>query len=150
MRHPGSKRPSWRLRFGTFLIQLCDSRRRVIVASLVFGAVGGLMEFVIHSLIRQVITSPMLTAVLDSVSVGVAVAVGVGALLFATRERRKRVLHEMARVAELNHHVRNALQIIAHSHYGAPSEHATMVLASVERIEKTLKELFPATNHFEI
>jgi hypothetical protein len=103
------------------------------------------MEFVIHTIIRQATVSAAVLTVLDAVSVGAAVALGMGALLFATRERRKRVLREMGRVAELNHHVRNALQIIAHSHYGAESEHATMVLQSVERIEKTLKELFPAT-----
>lgn len=138
-----ASRSSLPLRFGTFLMQLCDSRRRVIVASLVTGAAAGAVEFAVHRAIRMMSLPNEMHGALDAASVAVAVTVGIGALLLAARERRKRVLQQVARVAELNHQVRNALQVIVHSQYVADSRHTAIVLESVERIERTLKELFP-------
>ena len=51
----------------------------------------------------------------------------------------------METVAELNHHVRNALQVIRESHYLPEDRQAQAVMESVDRIDRTLKHLFPST-----
>lgn len=147
MPYPQFKTLSFRFRFGTFLFQLFDSRIRIVLTGCVVGAIAAFIEFVVHEVIRTISVSEDLHAALDAISVGIALGGVACALMFVARERRKRVLRDMTRVAELNHNVRNALQVIAHSHYGVPSDHAAMVLESVERIEKTLKTLFPVPNH---
>jgi hypothetical protein len=131
-----------RLVLGTFLIQLCDRRWRILAASLFFGLAAAIVELVSHITIAGAKTTAY--AIVDASTVGTFAAVAAGALLSATRARRILVLKEMERVAELNHEVRNALQVIMHSHYGEVSDHAAMVLESVQRIEKTLKTLFPS------
>ena len=58
------------------------------------------------------------------------------------RERRKRMQLQLRTIAEMNHHIRNALQVIT---YAASSEgHAgsvDLIRNSVERIEWTLREV---------
>lgn len=130
-----------RLAFGTFLVQLADSRLRIAAATIVSGLIAAGAELVAHITIGG--QRAGVHATVDASSVGAFAMLASAGLLSATRERRKLVLHEMERVAQLNHEIRNALQIIMHSHYGEGSEHAAMVLESVQRIEKTLKTLFP-------
>jgi len=65
-------------------------------------------------------------------------------LLAARRERRNMVRAELSRVAELNHHLRNSLQIIVGAHYIAQDEeHARMMLTTVQTMDQVLKRLFP-------
>jgi phage terminase Nu1 subunit (DNA packaging protein) len=60
------------------------------------------------------------------------------------------VVEELARVAELNHNVRNALQVIRHSHTLERDEQAEAIVASVDRIDETLRRLFPALRTAEV
>jgi hypothetical protein len=64
-------------------------------------------------------------------------------LLAAVRARQKQVQQQIRVVADLNHHLRNALTIILASEYLRESEKATAILASVERIDATLQLLLP-------
>jgi hypothetical protein len=134
---------SLRLRLGTFIVELGDSRLRAMVAAVVFGTGAGACEYLIHQTLRRTRFAQSVDAFMDATLIGIVTAIAVAIWLFATRQRRKQVLSEMAKVTELNHHVRNALQVIAHSHYGSADDHAEIVLESVDRIERTLKELFP-------
>ena len=48
-------------------------------------------------------------------------------------------------MAELNHHLRNSLQIIVGAHYIAKDEEPTrMMLETAQAIDQVLKRLFPA------
>lgn len=134
---------SFRLRLGTFIVELGDSRLRIAFAAIAIGVAAGIGEYLVHEFFRHSRFAQSMDAFMDAAVVAVAVAVAVAIWLFAARERRKRVLSEMAKVTELNHNVRNALQVIAHSHYGSSDDHTDIVLESVDRIERTLKELFP-------
>jgi len=140
---------SVRLRLGTFLVELGDSRMRIVVASATLGACTGAVEYIVHEAFRYSQLAESLGAFMDAFVVGLAASAVATIWLYAARERRKRVLHEMGKVAELNHNVRNALQVIAHSHAGPPDAHAEMVLESVERIERTLRQLFPGVERSE-
>jgi hypothetical protein len=65
-------------------------------------------------------------------------------LLMARRERRKLVQDELHRLAELNHRLRNSLQIIAYAHYTTEDEsHKKLMLDAVSSIDASLKLLIP-------
>jgi hypothetical protein len=140
---------SVRLRLGTFLIELADSRLRAALAVVVVGACGGIIEYAIHQSLRYSHFGQSFGAVADALIVALATAGMAAVWMFVARERRKRVLREVRVIAELNHNVRNALEVIAHSHYGSNDLHTEMVMESVDRIEKALAELFPSTEPAE-
>jgi hypothetical protein len=80
---------------------------------------------------------------------GAAVAMAVGLLVFQIlsdiQERYQAMLDRLWRIAELNHHIRNALQVIAY--YNLPErnkEAIQQVNAEVARIESVLREVSDA------
>src|SRR5689334_14020688 len=73
------------------------------------------------------------------------IAVAVGLLVLFYEERRRRALIQRLRTIELmNHHVRNALQIIENAHYAHDLDNQIHIVSeSVQRIEWALKEVLP-------
>jgi hypothetical protein len=130
-------------RLGAFIGRISDitSYRNIAVAvSIVsFGAV----EFVVHHALSRFELPPFADSLIDAGFVGSSFGVAVWALLVGNCERRTRVRDDLERISDLNHEIRNALQVIAHSHYEADSEHCDMVMESVTRIDVVLKRLFP-------
>ncbi len=64
--------------------------------------------------------------------------------LRAIHERRHRVVRDMKTVAELNHHVRNALQAIQYAAHSSTDRSQVQVISeSVDRIDRILRELYP-------
>jgi len=82
--------------------------------------------------------------VLDAGSVGFLVGAITYIEIIAVQFRRKRVSREMQTIAELNHQVRNALQIIAYAARVPEAENQVQIIDDcIRRIDGTLKELFP-------
>jgi hypothetical protein len=80
---------------------------------------------------------------------GAAVALAVGLLVFQIltdiQGRYQAILDQLRRIAELNHHIRNALQVIAYHNLPARGERAIQqVNAEVLRIESVLREVSAA------
>ena len=80
---------------------------------------------------------------------GAAVALAVGLLVFQIltdiQERYQAMLDRLRRIAELNHHIRNALQVIAYHNVAELNERAIpQVNAEVVRIESVLREVSAA------
>jgi hypothetical protein len=105
----------------------------------IFGAIesalhGALTHFGIS---RR--TSELVSTSLCSVLFGLTLLFGLSAI----RERRKHVRENLDRVAEINHEIRNALQIIADSQYDTKQRHREMVLESVARIDLVLTRVLP-------
>lgn len=80
---------------------------------------------------------------------GAAIALVVGLLVFqiltGIQERYQVMLDQLRRIAELNHHIRNALQVIAYHNVLARDERAIQqVNAEVLRIESVLREVSAA------
>jgi hypothetical protein len=80
---------------------------------------------------------------------GAAVALAVGLLVFQIltdiQERYQLMLDRLQRIAELNHHIRNALQVIAYHNVPERSDRAIQqVNAEVVRIESVLREVSAA------
>ena len=71
-----------------------------------------------------------------------------GALMFRLlqyeRERRERLRHKLTVISDMNHHVRNALQVIRYAAY-IPSERDQVahVDEAIERIDWALREILP-------
>ena len=79
---------------------------------------------------------------------GAAVALAVGALVFQIltdiQKRYQAVVDRLRRIAELNHHIRNALQVVVSTNVPERSERAIQqVNAAVIRIESVLREGLP-------
>lgn len=65
-------------------------------------------------------------------------------LLQYERERRQRLRQKIAVIADMNHHVRNALQVITfHAASSADQEQMEAIKGSMERIQWALKEVLP-------
>jgi hypothetical protein len=82
--------------------------------------------------------------VLSNGLTGVAVGLLYLQLSRIERERRAQVQQRLRTIAEMNHHIRNALQIIAYAN--ATTERAQsmeLIRQSVERIEWALREVLP-------
>ena len=80
---------------------------------------------------------------------GAAVALAVGLLVFQIltniQERYQAMLDRLRRIAELNHHIRNALQVIAYHNVAERNERAIQqVNAEIVRIESVLREVSDA------
>ena len=77
---------------------------------------------------------------------GAAVALAVGLLVFQiltdVQERYQLMVDRLQRIAELNHHIRNALQVIAYHNAPERTERAIQqVNAEILRIESALREV---------
>jgi signal transduction histidine kinase len=65
-------------------------------------------------------------------------------LMRYTRQRRRTTLQRLKMIAEMNHHIRNSLEIIALSAHAAQDRQAMdTILAAAERIQWTLREILP-------
>jgi len=83
------------------------------------------------------------------VAADAAVAALAGLLLFkvlaGARRHHREMLRHMETIAEMNHHIRNALQVIAYHNVSHPSSEQAVehVSEAVERIEWALREVLP-------
>jgi hypothetical protein len=124
---------------------LAGSPALIALVVFLFGLSAGLLEFVIHTAIVQAGVSPREQAMIDAAVVGFAAACAPLLVLFAARERRRKLLDDLRKIAQLNHHVRNALQTIIYSEYLPSSEEKRQVIMEgADRIGRILQELFPA------
>jgi hypothetical protein len=67
------------------------------------------------------------------------------------RMRRNQMRDRLRTVAEMNHHIRNALQVITYAaEVGKNDASVEMIRQSVDRIEWTLREVLPGPNLAEV
>lgn len=78
----------------------------------------------------------------DASTAGILAGIAMYMVLMSARKRRILVLREMSRIADLNHHVRNSLQVILGTELMKKESNAAVV-ASCERIQETIERLFP-------
>ncbi len=130
--------------------RLANSRARIAVSALLSLLVIGALEYGSHTLASDSNISREAQTLLDAGLMGLLAAVIVVVVLTGVRARRAIVYEQIRMVAELNHHVRNALEVIVSSTYLVRPENMTALLASVERIESTLNGLFPAMSEHDL
>lgn len=120
----------------------------LLLCCIVLLVVGGAGFAFDRLLVREGVTRT------ESLILSNALTGGAAALLFyqlgkVERERRMAVRERLHIIAEMNHHIRNALQVIT---YAAAAQQRTdstemeMIHDSVERIEWALREVLPASD----
>jgi hypothetical protein len=130
-------------RLGRVIGYFSDTPTRTCIAVVISGMAFATVELLIHLVMRRIALPSTNLVFLDASVVGMAGGLAGWVLLRGNRERRQRVRLELERISELNHEVRNALQVISHSHFDAKPEHREMVFQSIDRIDAVLKRLFP-------
>src|SRR5437879_3571517 len=131
------------VRLAAFLGRVSDSPTATLLAAAFFTIAFGLLDYVADLTMQQLRVLEEFHAGMQAAVVGLGT--GFAALLFlhARGERRKAIRDELRRVVELNHNVRNALQAIAYAHQIDTDERHKMIVDSIDRIDRTLRELFP-------
>ncbi len=110
-----------------------------IAALLVFLITVGVDLFIVHE------HEPRQLVIEASGCVAALIA---GALVFRLlqyqQERRRQLLQRLEVIAEMNHHVRNALQVISLSAFSyADQQQLVAIKESVNRIQWALREILP-------
>jgi len=129
--------------FGRLIGHISDNPSHTALAVAFSVVVFGGIEFTIHETLLQLHMRPFADAVSDALLVGCSFGLAVWVLLLGNRERRMRVRRDLERIAELNHEIRNALQVIAYSYVGADDKCRALVVESVSRIDAVLRRVFP-------
>jgi hypothetical protein len=131
-------------RLGTFLVEITDAPSGRISLILVLALLAGIFEEAVHELIQYLAPAPIVGRILDSSTIALLIAAITWIEIQAIQHRRRKVLEDMRVVSELNHHVRNALQVIQYaSRVPEAKQQVQIIDESVERIDATLRELFP-------
>ncbi|MBZ5630309.1 MAG: hypothetical protein LAO06_15725 [Acidobacteriia bacterium] len=111
----------------------------VAAAVVVFLLSAGLYWFIL----REHETRRVAIEVSDCLAAVIA-GILVFRLLQYERDRRRQLRQRLEVISEMNHHVRNALQVISLSAYSyADQQQLATVKESVERIQWALKEILP-------
>src|SRR5579862_8838337 len=109
------------------------------VGALIFVS-GGLLDWLVT---RQYL--PRISLMLAGAGVALALGLLVYQILTDIQGRYQAMLGRLWRIAELNHHIRNALQVIAYHNVPDRSERAIQqVSTEVLRIESVLREVSAA------
>lgn len=111
----------------------------VLAAVIVFLVGAGLDWFVLHESKSRTVA----ISVSDTLAAVIA-GVLVYRLLQYERDRREQLRQRLEVIAEMNHHVRNALQVISFYGYSTDSEQQLeRIREGVNRIQWALKEVLP-------
>lgn len=120
------------------LTRIAGTTRRVLATT----AVVSLALFAVHFIwatYRPPDLSYWLLAVVGSAIAGCIGGGLTGTALWLYCRREQEVATRMQDIIELNHNVRNALQIIAYSHQFLPQHDARAVVGALTRIEQALR-----------
>jgi hypothetical protein len=107
--------------------------------ALVFG-----VTVLAHWLVYAVMLHERSVHMVGAVVAGGVTTLLIERLLFTQREARIAELERFRIIAEMNHHIRNALQTISYQRYVSASDaEAKRVKEAVDRIEWALEEILP-------
>lgn len=129
---------------GRFLIELSEQRATIIVFSAGIAFLIGSIELGAHTLLLKHAAVRRVADVGDAFVIAVFVFLLTYIELSVVKERRLRVIREIRTIAELNHRIRNALEIIQYAAYTS-TDHAQLglITQAIERIDNILRELYP-------
>ncbi len=120
-------------------------------SGLEFASIAATVSLVIFSVVEWLdwLVLDKVVPFHSMVAADAAVAAVTGLLVFKVladaRRHHREVLRHMETIAEMNHHIRNALQVIAYHNVNHPSsgQAVDQVGEAVERIEWALREILP-------
>lgn len=122
------------------------SIKRISVATILIGAIIGIFNWGLDELVIRFNGHGHGNIMFFADMVGGMLAsIAALCIMWWARERKLRLLSKIEKVGEINHHIRNALQMIALCNHDKTNAHVYEVLHdAVERIEWTLQEYLPA------
>jgi two-component sensor histidine kinase len=126
-----------------FIGRVSDRRSSTALFSMCVFMLFGLIDAAVDKLMLQARVDFYVHTSVQAAVVGIAACLVSVVLLTARGEQRKIVRQEIQRVMEVNHRLRNSLQVIAYAHYSEGAEAREMMLEAVRSMDSTLKELFP-------
>ena len=129
------------LRLVERLVPSFESNFAVAVTLILSGAVAGAMEFITHLVVAHVHAPLAFHAFIDASVICLMTMALVGVAIASVRARRQAGIRQIRAVAELNHHLRNALQVISQSRYLPEDKQAQAVLDSTGRIDEVLRRM---------
>lgn len=122
---------------------LSDRKRLIFFASITsMVAVGGI-DYHLGTQMSAYQLDPRLQSGLQAAVVGVGAGLLVLIMLLGVRTRRRLITEELRRLAELNHTVRNSLDVIVMAQQDVDDTHKKIVWEYTQRIDQKLKQLFP-------
>jgi hypothetical protein len=107
------------------------------------GAIAGTLEFITHLTVIRMKMPPAFDAFFDAGVVALMTIALVGVCIKYAAARQRVMLQKIRTASDLNHHLRNALQVITQSRYLPEEKQAQAVYASIDRIEEALRRLNP-------
>jgi hypothetical protein len=108
------------------------------------GAIAGALEFITHLTVSHMKTPPAFHAFIDASVVSLMTIALVGVCIASVKARRRAMIEQIRIASDLNHHLRNALQVITQRHYLPEEKQGQAVLKSLDRIDEALKRLTEA------
>ncbi len=135
-----------RHRVSRLITLITSSKRAVGITTVVILIMVGPLKFtLVRTLLSMGLPRELLQAQ-DAILTAALAAALVWVLLMAVRVRHAQQEEQIRVVADLNHNLRNALQVIFGSDYLLQSDKATALLESAERIDHSLQILLSAPN----
>lgn len=123
---------------------MTDNLSSILLAALVATVAFGLFDYFADSAMLQFGVDPQIHSAAQAAFVGLGAGLATLVLLLARRERRKLIQDQIFKVAELNHSLRNGLQVIVDSRHAANEEiQQQMIFDTVASINESLRQLFP-------
>jgi hypothetical protein len=132
------------VRIAEFTGRVTDRRSTIVLAAMIITVAFGFFDYFLDSAMLEIGVDPRLHSAAQATFVGLGAGAAAFVLLLARRERRKLIQDQVFKVAELNHRLRNGLQVIVDSHH-APNDEVQqrMIFDTVASINDTLRQLFP-------
>jgi hypothetical protein len=133
-----------RARFARAVAFIVQSRLGIALAVISATLLFGLFEFAVSRWLIEIHLSHNLHCFVQAAIVAMGAGFAFWVILIGVMDRRRMADDESRRVAELNHHLRNALEVIVLAHHVVTDpEHKALMIECTERIDQKLKELFP-------
>ncbi len=127
-----------------FIGRIADRRSSAVLFSFGIATVFGAVDAILDRGLISVGSAVELHTAFEASTIALLAGVISFVLLGARRERQRIARAELERVMELNHRLRNSLQIIADAHFAeTDEEHRNMMFETVESMRRTLQQLFP-------
>ena len=133
-----------RTSLGEKLLSASQSPAKTALAIVLAAFLSGSLELIVMLGLQELKLRPSLGNALDALLMAALGGTIAWLVLTGIRERRTAVLEQIKVAAELNRNVRAALGAILSEQYLPDQEQTNLLIQGVDRIDETLKSLFPA------
>ncbi len=126
-----------------------DSRLRLVVVCLLIAILVWLVGYGLDRLLARDGVTRLDILLTSNALTGIVAGFLFYSLANYERMRRNQIRDRLRTIAEMNHHIRNSLQVITYATAAQPNaDSMEMIRSSVERIEWALREVLPG--HVEV